>query len=201
MMDDIYVKPVFTGNWEEDNFIMTNILDAVEFYSGTERKKMLKVPKSIGGSMLYGLTWRGYLSPTKNRTLDPETGLYFTKVVDVYPELKDIFREFANKYFPKHQWEQVQMNKNFPCPVHRDSSNISESILCCFGDYEGGLTGVKYEVGTKYYDARESPIKFNGAKYEHWVQPVLSGTRYSLVFFSNKSVKKLIEKKKNNILY
>ena len=36
-------------NWEEDNFIMTNILDAVEFYSGTERKKMLKVPKSIGG--------------------------------------------------------------------------------------------------------------------------------------------------------
>ena len=41
--------------------------------------------------MLYGLTWRGYLSPTKNRTLDPETGLYFTKGCRCISRIKRYF--------------------------------------------------------------------------------------------------------------
>ena len=35
----------FTGDWWADNLIMTEFLDDVEFYSGSERVKMYKMPK------------------------------------------------------------------------------------------------------------------------------------------------------------
>ena len=104
---------MFNGDYMGDCLIMTEILDQVDFYSGTERKKMLKVPTKIGGSMLYGTTWRGYLSPAKMRTKDEETGLYRTKVYDNYPYLKDVFKEFSKLYFPDFKWSQIQLNKNF----------------------------------------------------------------------------------------
>ncbi len=186
---------IFTGDYLSDLIILTEYLDEIEFYSGTERKKMLYVPQKQGGSMLYGITWRGYLSPNKTRTPDPETGLYRTKCYDLYPHLKDIFREFADFHFPNHEWEQVQLNRNFPCPVHKDSTNIGASVLVCCGDYEGGLTCVEKEDKILKFDARNSPIKFDGSKYYHWVEPIKNGTRYSLVFFSNASVRKKIKKK------
>ncbi len=187
---------LFTGNWKEDQNIMIKELDKINFYSGTERKKMLKVPKKVGGSMLYGLTWRSWLSPTKTRTYDPITGLYFTKVVDDHPELKDIFKDFASHHLPDFSYTQVQMNKNFPCPPHKDSSNMGESCLCVFGDFPNnqGLTCIKMDNGlTLRIDARQQPEIFNGAKYEHWVEPYDKGTRYSLVFFNNKLLDKKIK--------
>ena len=59
---------MFSGDWEIDNLIMTDILDGIKFYSCSTRKKMLKqgkfkFSKYDQGSMLYGLTWRGYLKP------------------------------------------------------------------------------------------------------------------------------------------
>ena len=53
----------FKSDWFSDLYILENILDQVEFYSGSERRKMLthngykKTKES--NSMLYGLTWRG----------------------------------------------------------------------------------------------------------------------------------------------
>lgn len=178
----------FTGDIEEDNFVMTNILDNIDFYSGTDRKKMLNVSKG-NGSMLYGFTWRSWLSPNKSRTYHADVGLYSTKCYDMYPELKEIFKEYSQLYFPDFQYLNIQMNKNFPCPRHIDSTNVGESVLCCFGDYEGGLTGIEFKKDiAEYFDARKKHIKFNGAKYEHWVSPITSGTRYSLVFFNNTSL-------------
>jgi len=174
----------FTGDWFADNFIMTEILDEVLFYSGTERKKMINVSPKEGGSMLYGTTWRGYLSPTKQRTQVPDSKLFFTKVVDDNPHLKDIFKEFANLYFPHFNYSQVQMNKNFPCPPHKDSMNIGDSYLCCFGDYIGGKTCIYSDDKIIKYNPQDSPITFNGSKLLHWVEPY-KGTRYSLVFFNN----------------
>ena len=173
----------FTGEWFADNAIMTTILDEIDFYSGTERKKMLKVSPKEGGSMLFGTTWRSYLSPTKNRTYDPETGKYRTKVFDDYPELRDIFKEFADYHLPNFTYTQVQMNKNFPCPPHRDSQNITSSILCCFGEYTGGLTCIDMNKKIKKIDCSIRPEEFNGAEHLHWVEPY-KGTRYSLVFFN-----------------
>ena len=176
----------FIGEWFADNAIMRSYLDEVKFYSGTERRKMLKVSPNIGGSMLYGLTWRGYLAPGRTRTPSIYPKLWKTKVMDDYPELEEIFREFGEIHFPAFKWSQTQLNKNFPCPPHKDSTNVGNSILCCFGDYEGGNTIIDYGEKTGIQ-------KFNGAKYPHWVEPIKSGTRYSLVFFTNTS----IDRKKN----
>tara|TARA_R110000822_G_scaffold29055_1_gene86013 strand:+ start:552 stop:1151 length:600 start_codon:yes stop_codon:yes gene_type:complete len=178
-----------------DCCIMQEILSQIEYYSGTERKKMLKVSPKIGGSMLYGLTWRAYLKKHKEtgeiitRKKDPVSGLYYTKVMEQYPELKEIFAEFADQYFPDFHYTQTQLNKNFPCPPHRDAANQGESILISFGDYTGGKTAV--DLGNEIYkaDSHYKPFKFNGSKYEHWVEDY-KGERYSLVFFSR--FKKLI---------
>lgn len=178
----------FSGNWDADLFILESFLDLIDFYAGTERRQMIKKAggklEKDSGSMLYGLTWKSYLSPTKNRTKCEKTGLYKTKVKDLNPELEDIFREFSNIYFPDFIWTQVQLNKNFKCPPHRDSQNIGESVLISCGDYKGGLTAVDINNKIVKFDSRKSPVKFNGAKHLHWVEPY-TDKRYSLVFFNN----------------
>ena len=146
---------------------------------------MLKVSPKEGGSMLFGTTWRGYLAPNKTRTKDEETGLYRTKVYDENPELKDIFNEFSNYHFPEFQYTQVQLNKNFPCPPHKDSKNIGESMLCCFGNYSGGETCLFINDKIVKINAQSQPQQFNGSKTLHWVDQY-KGTRYSLVFFNNR---------------
>lgn len=185
----------FIGDYYSDLCIMESYISQVKFYSGTERKQMLKKqdikhPKD-GGSMLYGTTWKKYLSPTKNRTQSPWKNLYYTKVVDLHPELDSIFKEFASIYFPDFSYDQVQMNKNYPCGPHKDSKNIGESVLVCFGDYIGGETCIKFgdkDYETEVFDGKSSWIMFDGSKYLHWVRP-FEGNRYSLVFFKNNKKK------------
>ena len=180
----------FTGDWYADNYIMTDILSCIDFYSGTERRKMLKTPKGTG-SMLYGYTWRSYLSKTKNRTQSKYIGLYNTKCKDLYPQLEPIFQEFASLYFPNFNYIQVQCNFNFQCPAHTDSLNIGESVLCAFGDYTGGLTVVEKDDEIIHLNPREQPVMFNGSKYRHYVEP-FKGDRYSLVFYNNLKDKQLL---------
>ena len=168
----------FIGDWISDNVIMTSILDEIDFYSGTERKLMIKVPEKVGGSMLYGTTWRGYLSPTKNRTKDEETGLYKTKVYDLHPELKDVFKEFADYHFPDFVYTQI----------HKDKKNIGESVLCCFGNFTGGETCLYIDDKIVKINSQEQPQRFDGSKILHWVEQY-KGTRYSLVFFNNQKKK------------
>lgn len=178
----------FNGDWFADLYTLENILDEIEFYSGSERRKMLthnghKKTKE-NNSMLYGLTWRGYLTKTSTRTKCEKTGLYKTKVMDLYPELEDIFNEFSKFHFPNFEFHSVMMNKSFICPPHRDSKNIGESILVCCGDYQGGKTAVDIDGKIHKFDPRIAPVKFNGSKYLHWTEP-FEGKRYSLVFFTN----------------
>lgn len=185
----------FSGNWDDDCDIMESILENVDFVSGTARRQMYKQKAGTGGSMLFGLTWRGYLSKTKNRTKSKYKGLYKTKVMDDHPELEGIFKEFADTHFGGFHYTQVQMNKNFHCGKHFDSSNVGESILCAFGKkYKGGLTCVDYKDRIKKFDARDHPVQFNGAKFEHWVEEWKGGDRYTLVFFDNLKKKKLINR-------
>ena len=190
----------FNGNdLHGDLCIMECIMDQIKFYSGTERKKMIKVPPSIGGSMLYGLTWRAYLKK------DPITGdiitrrkhskgLYYTKIMDDHPDLQDIFNEFGKKYLSEFEFTQVQLNKNFPCPPHQDSKNTGESIVVAFGDFTGGETTIWFNGQDKPSQSiisHNNLIKFNGSKYWHKVEP-FTGTRYSLVFFNRATKKRII---------
>ena len=158
---------IFTKNYNEDYFIMTNILDSIDFYSGSDRRRMMTEngvkhpPKNDGGSMLYGLTWRGFLTKEKNRTKIAE-GVYCTKITDIEPDLAEVFKEFASIYFPDFDWGQVQMNKNFPCPPHLDSSNVGESMLCTFGDYTGGAS-CRFIENKIVKQIEREPLKFNGS--------------------------------------
>ncbi len=186
----------FIGEWYSDLCILSSHLDEVDFYSGTERKQMLKKgnikhPKD-GGSMLYGLTWKKYLSPTKNRTPSEYVNLCYTKCYDLYPELKNIIAEFAFIYFKDFDYDSIQLNKNYKCPKHVDSKNVGESILISTGDYTGGETIIYYEDKEYIEDSRECPLKFNGSKYYHRVKD-FEGTRYSIVFFNLYPKKKLKE--------
>ena len=189
----------FINDWYADLGILYEILENIEFYSGTERQKMCRHKNDNKmGSMNYGYTWKGFLKKDKNgnkinRTASPYKGLYKTKVMDDYPFLHDVFTEFQQLYFPEFRFTSVQMNKNFPCPRHIDGTNVGESILVCLGDYEGGELIVENWEGHEKYpvDNRNKMFRFNGAKYYHSVAP-FTGTRYSLVFFSNKTIAKLM---------
>ena len=187
----------FTGDKTEDDFTMVRILDEIDFISGSTRNKMYTNKKGTGGSMLYGLTWKGYLSKTKSRTRSIYKGLYQTKVVDDHPELDGILKEYKDIYFPHFDYKQVQLNKNFLAPKHTDSENTGQSILIGFGDYTGGKAVVNFDGNIKKYDVRESYLEFNGSKYEHWVEP-FEGTRYSIVFFDNLRHRKLTLIKSDN---
>lgn len=180
---------VFSGNWEADNKIMESYLDKMDIVSGTARNNLYYVNKKEGGSALFGHTWRSYLSPTRNRTPSHLfKNLSQTKLVDDHPDMINIFCEFADIYFPEFFYTQIQINKNYPVGKHKDSSNTGESVLCAFGDYEGGETVVDFGDPASYspckLNPREKPCRFDGSKYEHWVLP-FKGKRYSLVFFNN----------------
>lgn len=189
---------LFLGNstWEEDNAVMTAILEEIEFYSGSESTKLkMNCGARDSGRMLYGYTWKGYLKKDKDtgenimRTPSPYKGLYNTKIVDLYPELIDIFYEFGEKWFGDFEFDSIQMTKNFEIMPHKDTKNIGESVICGFGYYTGGELVIKdiwNKLVNEYdyaHNIQEKPVKFNGYEKYHYVMP-FEGTRYSLVFFN-----------------
>jgi hypothetical protein len=180
----------FTSDWEIDNVLMEKYLSEMIIVSGTARNNLCKVSKRIGGSALYGHTWKTYLSPTRNKTPSKVfKNMAQTKLVDDHPEMAAVFKEFASIYFPDFEYTQITINKNFPVGRHKDSTNTGISYLCAFGTYTGGKTGVNFRCNdcidsTCLLDPRKKPVSFDGSKYEHWVEP-FEGTRYSLVFYNN----------------
>ncbi len=176
-----------------DCCILQSFLEEMRFYSGSERLRVLKHSNNSGniGSMLYGYTWKGYLSPTKKRTAAPWKGLFETKCMDLYPEFGEVAREFADLYFPTFKWCNLQLNKNFPIPPHFDSTNVGTSIIIGLGDYRGGKLFVDFaeDGGIREFDIRGEMVKFDGSKYRHWVSDI-EGDRYSVVFFNNRVIEK-----------
>lgn len=77
-------------------------------------------------------------------------------------------------------YKSIHLNHNVVCPKHKDRSNTGNSMLISFGDYQGCNIVVEGQV----YDAKHTPIIFNGAEMEHWNTDDLQGNKYSLVFFN-----------------
>ena len=197
-----------TGEIEIDNEILAEILEDRKLYTGTNRKLMLKngrgyYPSKNTISATWGLTRRGRLCPTNEyRDESPYYGWYYTKTYSDNKDLKEIFQEYSDLHLPKNFfWTQVQINKNFESPPHRDAPNQGSSVIVGFGDYSGGKLAINKNGKVFYKDIKNNPTKFNGASYTHWTTPY-SGTRWSLVFFTHhkKSELKQLIKKKNNII-
>ncbi len=78
------------------------------------------------------------------------------------------------------QYDAVQVNLNCICNPHRDKGNKGLSFLVSGGDYEGG------ELETEYgdYDAKYKGVIFDGSKILHSNKDILSGFKWTLVFFT-----------------
>jgi len=180
----------FTGDYGEDIQIMEERLGKLQFQTSTNRKKLLSVPPSKGGSLLWGSTfrqhpkWYNHLRPP-----DPDRpGMNMTKVKEENPDLKDLFIEFRDWYFPDFEFNSVHINKNYETPPHFDSKNTGNSVLVAMGSYKGGETCLYNEKKRiiEKHDARTKPLIFNGSQILHWVSPKYGDSdRFSLVFFNS----------------
>jgi len=198
----------FTGEIEIDNEILQTILEGRNLYTGTNRKVMLKNGKGINCnknmiSATWGLTRRGRLCPTNEfRDESPYYGWYYTKTYSDNKDLKEVFEEYSDLHLPTgFWWTQIQINKNFPIPPHRDAPNQGSSVIVGFGDYSGGKLCINKNGKVFYKDIKNKVTKFNGSNYSHWVSDFV-GTRWSIVFFthhSKRELKKLIKKKQDSI--
>ena len=172
---------MFSGDWETDLKILEAQIKDIDYITPTSRREKFRRPNNEG-SVLWGYTWRSYLSKQKKREYNEEMNRYQTKLRTERPDLKDIFDEFKNLYFKDFNYTGVQLNKNYRILPHKDNANVGESVLIVCGDYIGGRTIVNKDNVIRYYDGRQQPIRFNGSKHIHWVEN-FTGTRYSLVFF------------------
>jgi len=96
------------------------------------------------------------------------------KYAHIYEELLRI----GNIICP-FEFSSIHFLKNCVCPPHKDSKNSRKSVLVSFGDY----TGCNIVVEGIVYDAKYTPIIFDGKTMEHWNTDDLEGTKYSLVFY------------------
>ena len=187
----------FTGHWESDNAIMYSLLEELTLYGGNDRsgtkffiKNGEKSTKPI--SCKFGTTFRCMIGKRKRTYCEAEAG-YLTKLREENPELFDIFKEFSNYHFADFSWTDITINfmpQSTSMKMHYDKINVGESILCAFGDYEGGNTFIENIDKNKFdiYDCREHFVKFNGALKKHFVNTVKGGNRFSMVFYN--SIKK-----------
>ena len=98
-----------------------------------------------------------------------------------YPELYKAVMKFGKMVVP-FEFNAVHINHNVVCPRHLDAYNSGKSCLISLGDYEGCNLVIE---GYGEYNTNCSPLIFDGSKSYHYNTPLLSGNKYSLVFFTN----------------
>jgi len=175
---------VFTGFWEHDLQLLEAYLQDIDYRTATARLEKFKIPRSQGGSVLIGYTYRGHLSKDKKRVWNTKMKKFETKLMSERPDLWLYLEMFRDLYFRDFKFTGCQLNYNYKIPPHTDANNIGESVLVCCGDFTGGSTVVEKDGVLHYYDARKHPVIFDGSRYKHWVDD-FKGDRYSIVFFND----------------
>ena len=97
-----------------------------------------------------------------------------------YPEIWRLIKLLGTMICPI-PYTSVQLNHNVVCKAHTDKNNVGSSVIVSFGNYEGGMLVINNTV----YDTNHKPIVFNGQD-EHYNTNDLTGTKYSLVYFTIK---------------
>lgn len=101
-----------------------------------------------------------------------------SKMNKKWPELWALLKEFgATIGLP---YDGVQVNVDCVCGQHRDKTNVGDSYLISGGEYTGG----ELMVENVEYDCRYAPLIFNGFEMTHWNKPILTGHKWTLVYFS-----------------
>lgn len=96
-----------------------------------------------------------------------------------YPELYNAIVEFGKTFVP-FEFNAIQLNHNVECPRHLDPYNTGDSCIVSFGNYEGCNLVIE-NFGE--YNTCARPLVFNGSVNYHFNTPLISGNKYSLVYF------------------
>lgn len=98
-----------------------------------------------------------------------------------YPELYQAVKAFGETICP-FPFTSIHINHNVVCPKHLDPENVGCSMLVSFGEYQGCDITIENH-GT--FNTNCQPIIFNGSTNLHYNTPLISGNKYSLVFFNS----------------
>lgn len=123
----------------------------------------------------------GYTYP---RFKPRSNGLQLSSFSKKHPELYECLLNISKKYFPEHNWKTIQLNHNVVCTPHIDKYNNGKSIIFSVGDYTGCNLMIETTEGIEELDTRNKIISFEGARYKHWNTPLISGTKFSFVFYA-----------------
>lgn len=96
-----------------------------------------------------------------------------------YPELLCELLKLGDEICP-FKFTSIYINKNVISPPHKDTGNVGNSLIISIGNY----TGCNLMIENIEYNAKYTPIIFDGGKFEHWNTNNLQGTKYSLIFYS-----------------
>jgi len=170
-------------------FILNNELRGSP--TGTRRRQMYEKgydEKQAKGS--YSITighvaYDHYLPSIRKR--QPSTiykKMWKTKLYEENPEIMRILQDFGRLYFPEYEFTDAQINYNWGAPPHKDKGNYGDSIIIGLGNYSGGELCLQNDNDEfDNHDIHYRLLKFNGAKYTHYVLPY-SGDRMSVVFYN-----------------
>lgn len=100
-----------------------------------------------------------------------------------YPKLYEALLKFGKSL--NFDFNAIHINHNVVCTRHLDPDNVGKSLLVSFGDYEGCNLIIEDENGSHEYNTNCRPIIFDGSKHYHYNTPLISGNKYSLVFFKS----------------
>ena len=110
----------------------------------------------------------------KNRRQEVGLSTNTMKYPWIWNELQRIGELFPCKY------TSVYVNKNVECDWHLDKGNVGDVWIVSFGDYQGCNLEIE---GYGEVNTNCNVVRFDGSVLKHRTTPLISGTKYSLVFY------------------
>jgi hypothetical protein len=152
--------------------------DLLDIYNMLENITIPLQSNKVGRARTFGIHRSMTLGIVKGRISRQYNLSYMSKkFLPIYEAIKT----FGETFVPFH-FDAIHVNKNVVCPRHIDPTNTGKSCLVSFGDYQGCNLVIE-NVGE--FNTNCQPIVFDGTKSFHYNTPLISGTKYSLVFFTN----------------
>lgn len=166
------INPILFYHLEEllSTFTIPNVSESGYDSQGRSKNGRRDFPK-------HRATTFGYVKQKIGGKID--LSYYSKQRPDIYDELLKIGDQIC-----PFKYTSIHINNNVVSPKHTDSKNLGVSLLVSIGDYTGGHINIETEDGVMKYDAKYAPIVFDGSKYTHWNDEIISGNKYSLIFFS-----------------
>lgn len=151
-------------------------IDASEFYNLYDMLECINIPPSKYENRKGFGRSRSVTFGMRKARRGNEVGL--SVFTERYPEIWYEIQRISN-FFPC-KYTSVYVNKNVECEWHYDKGNVGDSYIVSFGDYEGCNLAVE---GIGEVDTNCRPVRFDGKVMLHRTLPLISGTKYSLVFY------------------